>query len=66
MDFLGEWLYLIVGIAVIGLLSIVGLLAGRRSRSTPPAGGTDVLAPPREKPTEEQPPAPTAPPSMCS
>jgi fused signal recognition particle receptor len=52
---MGDWLYLIIGIAVVGVLTLVGLItsAGRRRR-TPPAGGTDVI----ERPTE----APTAPP----
>ncbi|WP_067440596.1 signal recognition particle-docking protein FtsY [Nocardioides jensenii] len=48
MDFLGDWLYLIIGIAVVGVLAVAGLLAGGRSRSKPPSGGTDVIAPPRE------------------
>lgn len=52
---MGDWLYLIIGIAVVGVLTLVGLItsAGRR-RGTPPAGGTDVI----ERPTE----TPTAPP----
>jgi fused signal recognition particle receptor len=52
---MGDWLYLIIGIAVVGVLTLVGLItsAGRRRR-TPPAGGTDVI----ERPTE----TPTAPP----
>ena len=42
-----DWLYLIIGIAVVGVLTLAGLLtAGRRRGSVPPAGGTDVIAPP--------------------
>jgi fused signal recognition particle receptor len=47
MGALGEWLYLIIAIAVVGVLTLAGLLtAGRRRRVEPPAGGTDVIAPP--------------------
>ncbi|PUA80738.1 signal recognition particle-docking protein FtsY [Nocardioides currus] len=45
MDFLGDWLYLIIGIAVVGVLVLVGLLTGSR-RKVPPGRGTDVIAPP--------------------
>ncbi|KRF15822.1 signal recognition particle-docking protein FtsY [Nocardioides sp. Soil796] len=55
MEFLGDWLYLIIGIAVVGILAVVGLLSGGRSKTKPPAGGTDVIAPPREKPVEPPP-----------
>jgi len=59
MDFLGDWLVLIIGIAVVGLLVVVGLLAGgRRGKVRPPAGGTDVIAPARadiEAPPEAEP-----------
>ena len=44
---MADWLYLIIGIAVVGVLTLAGLLtAGRRKGSAPPAGGTDVIAPP--------------------
>ena len=47
---MGDWLYLIIGIAVVGVLTLVGLLtSGRRRKAAPPAGGTDVIVPP---PTE--------------
>ncbi|MDT0183882.1 signal recognition particle-docking protein FtsY [Microbacterium sp. ARD31] len=47
---MGDWLYLIIGIAVVGVLTLAGLLtSGRRRRSVPPSGGTDVIVPP---PTE--------------
>ncbi|MEQ6903293.1 signal recognition particle-docking protein FtsY [Nocardioides sp. YIM 152588] len=50
-----EWLYLVLGIAVLGIVLLVGLLAAGRRRSTPPpAAGGDVLAP--ERPVEEAPP----------
>jgi fused signal recognition particle receptor len=43
MDFVAEWLLLIVGIAVLGVLVLVGLVAGvRRGRS--PRASTDVLS----------------------
>ncbi len=58
---MGEWLYLIIGIAVVGVLTLAGLLtAGRRKGSVPPAAGTDVIAPPTDE-TEtvtEAPPEP--------
>ena len=44
---MGEWLYLIIGIAVIGVLTLAGLLtSGRRRKDVTPRGGTDVIAPP--------------------
>ncbi|MBS2937411.1 signal recognition particle-docking protein FtsY [Nocardioides sp. J2M5] len=58
---MGDWISLIVAIAVVGLLTLAGLLtSGRRRREVPPSGGTDVVAPP---PTEadtatEAPPEP--------
>src|SRR5829696_5206254 len=58
---MGEWLYLIIAIAVVGVVTLAGLLtSGRRRRGAPPAGGTDVIVP---APTEtdlatEAPPEP--------
>ena len=51
---MGDWIFLIVGIAVLGVAALVGLLtAGRRRRVEPPRGGTDVITrPPVEAPTE--------------
>lgn len=70
MDFLGDWLYLIIGIAVVGVLMLVGLLAGRRGRtpSVPSTGtGTDVIAPPRpEAPTGAPTEAPTEAPAPAT
>ena len=46
---MGDWIYLIIGIAVLGVAVLVGLLtSGRRGRIDGPAAGagTDVLAPP--------------------
>jgi len=44
---MADWLYLIIGIAVVGVLTLAGLLtAGRRKGSVTPAGATDVIAPP--------------------
>ncbi|QBX54183.1 signal recognition particle-docking protein FtsY [Nocardioides seonyuensis] len=66
---MGDWLYLIIGIAVVGVLTLVGLLTAGRRRPAPPAGGTDVIAPPptetdtavdtAPEPTLESPAAPT-------
>ena len=57
MDSLGSWLYLIIGIAVLGVLVLVGLLAGRRGKApSVPGPGTDVIAPP---PTEAEVETPT-------
>ena len=62
MDFLGDWLLLIIGIALVGALIVVGLLtSGRRRKAGPPTAGTDVLAPPAPATvtqTTEAPPAP--------
>ncbi|WP_299924362.1 signal recognition particle-docking protein FtsY [uncultured Nocardioides sp.] len=48
---MGDWLYLIIAIAVVGVLTLAGLLtSGRRRKEVPPpTGRTDVIAPP---PTE--------------
>jgi fused signal recognition particle receptor len=66
---MGDWLYLIIGIAVVAVLLLAGLLAtGRRRKAaqTPaPTRRTDVIAPPRETDVPvaddllvEEPPAP--------
>ncbi len=53
MDLLGDWLYLIIGIAVVGVLTLTGLLGGRgRGRSPGPGAGTDVIVPPTEADVE--------------
>ena len=53
---MGDWLYLIIGIAVVAVLGIAGLVTARvrgrgdaevEARSTPSVG-TDVIAPPAE------------------
>jgi fused signal recognition particle receptor len=59
---MGDLLYLIIGIAVLGVALLVGLVtSGRRGRLEPPPGGTDVItAPPAEPDVEapvDQPPA---------
>jgi len=64
---MGEWLYLIIGIAVVGVALVAGLVTAGRRRG--PAAGTDVIAPPEpgvQVPTDEVEPeavevAPTAP-----
>ena len=60
MDFLGDWLLLIIGIAVVGIVTVVGLLTSKRGKSEPPRGGTDVIAPPAEAPAEAPVEAPAA------
>jgi fused signal recognition particle receptor len=67
MDVLADWLYLIIGIAVVGLLLIVGLV-GTAVRGRKPRGGTDVIAPPSapstpagEPPAVEEPALPVEP-----
>jgi len=51
---MGDLLYLIIGIAVLGVLLVVGLLARTRSGKTaPPAEGADVIATPVETAPEE-------------
>src|SRR5665809_105373 len=51
---MGDLLYLIIGIAVLGVLLVVGLLARTRSgRAAPPADATDVIATPVETAPEE-------------
>ena len=61
---MGDLLYLIIGIAVVGVLTLAGLLtSGRRRRGdTPSAGATDVISPadtaaPTDAPTDAPPDA---------
>jgi fused signal recognition particle receptor len=62
MTYLGDWLYLIIGIAVVGVLLLVGLLTGRRRKArSVPGAGTDVIAPP---PTEADVETPTQTPAV--
>ena len=43
---MGDWLYLIIGVAVVGALTLAGLLTGAgRRRRVPRPGGTDVITP---------------------
>src|SRR6187549_1540813 len=60
MDFLGDWLLLIIGIAVVGIVTVAGLLTRKRGKVEPPSGGTDVIAPPAEAPAEAPVEAPAA------
>jgi fused signal recognition particle receptor len=56
MDFLGDWLLLIIGIVLVAVLVTAGLVtSGRRRRVGSPSAGTDVIAPP--VPDAEAPPA---------
>jgi fused signal recognition particle receptor len=49
---MGDWLYLIIAIAVVGVLTLAGLLtSGRRRKEAPPSGTTDVIVP---SPTEAE------------
>ena len=58
---MGELLYLIIAIAVLGVLLVAGLLVRtRRTRVTPPTSGTDVIAPPTEADVEAPTEAPPA------
>ena len=64
---MGDWLYLIIAIAVVGVLTLAGLLtSGRRRKAAPPSGGTDVIvAPPTETDTAtEAPPEPAVEPTV--
>jgi fused signal recognition particle receptor len=55
---MGDWLFLIIGIAVLGAALVVGLLSsGRRRRVEPPRAGTDVITTP--PPTEAEVEVPT-------
>jgi fused signal recognition particle receptor len=66
---MGDWLYLIIGIAVVGVLTLAGLLtSGRRRGATPPKGGTDVVvAPPTEtEVATEAPPEPAVEPEVAT
>ncbi len=50
---MGDWLFLIIGIAVVAILLVAGLLASGRRRGRPvepptPTSGTDVISPPRD------------------
>ena len=64
---MGDLLYLIIGIAVLGAVLVVGLLVGGRRRKVPaPRTGTDVIAPtpteaPAEAPTDAEAPMAAAP-----
>lgn len=62
---MGDYVYLIIGIAVVGLLTLAGLLtSGRRSKTeAPPAPAPDLIAPPEEPeaPVEVEPEAPAEP-----
>ncbi|MBD8869027.1 signal recognition particle-docking protein FtsY [Nocardioides donggukensis] len=64
MDFLGDWLLLIIGVAVVGLLGVAGLVSGRtRARrrgreGTAAPGATDTVAPPEADTDTVRPPEP--------
>lgn len=59
---MAEWLYLIIGLAVVVVLGLVGLVTTRARRGAevgpppPAATDTDVLAPPAEPPVATAPP----------
>lgn len=57
-----EWLYLVIGIAVVAVLGVIGFVTTRGGRGTvapPTEAPTDVIAPPTESPTVEAPPVET-------
>jgi len=62
---MGDWLYLIIGIAVVGVATLAGLLTSRRRRVATPRTGTEVIAPTAQAepaaPAAAAPAAPTAP-----
>ncbi len=63
---MGEWSYLIIGIAVLGVTLLVGLLSGSRQRRTG-RGATDVIAPPAPAPAPaSEAPEATAPPVVAA
>ncbi|MGN0065741.1 MAG: signal recognition particle-docking protein FtsY [Nocardioides sp.] len=49
---MGEWLYLIIGIAVLALLGVAALISGSRRKGVSPGTTTDVIAPTPERETE--------------
>ena len=57
-----EWLYLVIGIAVVGVLAIAGFIGTRvrRTRRLPQRPATDVLAPPASTPAPTEAPAEVA------
>ena len=60
---MGDWLYLIIGIAVVGVLTLVGLVtSGRRRKGVPPArrhrrhrAATEAPRPARRRPRRRRP-----------
>lgn len=57
-----EWLYLVIGIAVVAVLGVIGFVTtrgGRGSVAPPAEAPTDVIAPTTETPTVEAPPVET-------
>jgi fused signal recognition particle receptor len=44
-----EWVYLVIGIAVLAIAAVAGLVTTRGRRSLPPSDRTDTLAPPPER-----------------
>ncbi|MEI2712612.1 MAG: signal recognition particle-docking protein FtsY [Nocardioides sp.] len=57
---MGDWLYLIIGIAVVGVLLLVGLVtSGRRKAPPAPTRGTDVIVTPPGDTEIEAPEQPT-------
>ncbi len=54
---MGEWLYLIIGIAVLGVLLVAGLVTSGRRR-TPPSAGPRSSRPPPPRSSPPRPPTP--------
>src|SRR6476469_8610541 len=68
---MGDWLYLIIGILVVGVAVVAGLLTSGRRRTTPPEvrdrAPADVIAPPPTEADVESPveaPAPVETPTV--
>lgn len=60
---MGEWLYLVIGIAVVGVLLLAGLVVGGRRRQAPPVEGDDAPGDLLLREPTQAPPAPPAPPT---
>lgn len=60
---MGEWLYLVIGIAVVGVLLLAGLVVGGRRRQAPPVEGDDAAGDLLLREPTQAPPAPPAPPT---
>jgi fused signal recognition particle receptor len=60
---MGDWLYLIIGVVVLGAALVAGLLTSGRRRRRTPGAGTDVIVPPPTG-TDAETPAESAAPTV--